>query len=342
MKEFGSDFHFVEKFFIDKGSSLNDFFPNHYLFADGRHAIIQIMQEYKLKRLWVPQYFCYEVIESLRLANIEIAFYIDYPGFQEKEVIYKIPFQKGDVLLRVNYFGMRNFRSEKEIPIPVIEDHTHNLLSFWALNSDAEWCIASLRKTLPLASGGIAWSPQGKTIKFMPKSSNLNNWISENRWKAMRMKSAYLATGLNLQKEAFREIMISTEEKYLTLPVSGIDKETQKYLDNFDVYSWYKEKCVNWTVLETKFGSKIESFQSENSSDVMFSWIILAPSRFLREQIRQSMIKSSIYPAVLWQVPLSCDKQVIDISERILSVHCDARYILSDINEMAERLMSIL
>lgn len=60
----------------------------------------------------------------------------------------------------MNYFGLRTSRSNQSLPIPVIEDHSHDLLGRWPLYSDADWCIASIRKTLPTIEGGMVWSPK--------------------------------------------------------------------------------------------------------------------------------------------------------------------------------------
>ena len=161
MKEFGSDFHLIDSF-LSKRAHLTDVYREVVLMADGRQCIVTLIQQYGWKRMWMPEYFCYEVIATIaKQTGIEIVYYLDLPKGNDGMMVEALPYQNGDVLFRVNYFGMRDFRSNKNIPIPVIEDHSHDLLGHWALYSDADWCIASLRKTLPLPEGGMMWSPKG-------------------------------------------------------------------------------------------------------------------------------------------------------------------------------------
>ena len=121
----------------------------------GRQTIVALIAQHQWKRIWLPVYFCYEVVDTIRQTGIELLFYPDYPGAYDQNIVSELPYKKGDVLLRMNYFGLRTRRSNQSLPIPVIEDHSHDLLGRWSLYSDADWCIASIRKTLPTVEGGM-------------------------------------------------------------------------------------------------------------------------------------------------------------------------------------------
>ena len=165
MKEFGSDFHFIQTDGY-QDNSLSVFYPSANYYADGRQALIHLYHSQSWQRLWVPEYFCYDVIASLKKAGLDLRFYADYPGYRDDsktlEAIQRNGYFKPyDAILRVNYFGTRSYRSIEKLNIPVVEDHTHDLIGGWAMNSHADWCIASLRKTLPIPEGGMLWSPVG-------------------------------------------------------------------------------------------------------------------------------------------------------------------------------------
>jgi hypothetical protein len=172
MIEFGSDFHFINSF-NGKGNSLQDFYPKANYYADGRQALIDLYRSQGWQRLWVPEYFCYDVIASLKEAGLELAFYVDYPGNNDNLNL-NVNFRAGDALLRVNYFGLRGYRSTEKLMVPVVEDHTHDLIGDWAINSHADWCIASLRKSLPVPEGGMLWSPMGLKLPKAPVASEEN------------------------------------------------------------------------------------------------------------------------------------------------------------------------
>lgn len=343
MREFGSDFHFVDNFNSGR-NTINDFYPNHLLFADGRQTIIWLVQKYKWKRLWMPEYFCWEITESIKKhSNVEICTYPDFPMANDRELIAGIPFKKGDALLRMNFFGMRAFRSNKGIPVPVIEDHSHDLIGNWARQSDAVFCMASLRKSLPIAEGGILWS-NTENLK-----GNLN-YISENqklatvRWKAMKSKQEYLISEseedkLLEKKQCFREAFTSTEDNLDELEISSIDSTTESYLKKFNIIDWYKAKVDNWKILKEKCdSSNFSALVPESHECFPFSFAIVCKDKLLREALRQLLIKNSVYPAVLWNVPKQCSQKIVDLSNKVLSIHCDGRYSTSDIEELIKRI----
>ena len=185
--------------------------------------MIDLYRSQGWQRLWVPEYFCYDVIASLKEAGLELRYYADWPGKDDGEND-NLDLRQGDAILRVNYFGMRSYRSVEKLPVPVVEDHTHDLIGGWAMNSHADWCIASLRKTLPIPEGGMLWSPVGLRLPEMPERSEENERIAVTRWEAMRLKARYLA-GEDVEKAAFRAGFVDTEEYFDRAEVCALDRD---------------------------------------------------------------------------------------------------------------------
>ena len=215
MIEFGSDFHYVEERGGGK-NTLQNFFTSANYYADGRQALIHLYRSQGWQRLWVPEYFCYDVVASLRETGLELRFYTDYPDdHDDSKTLENIQrnglFRPTDAVMRVNYFGTRSYRSPEKLMVPVVEDHTHDLIGDWALRSNADWCIASLRKSLPIPEGGMLWSPVGLRLPEQPALSDENEKIAAIRWEAMKLKADYLE-GRFGDKEAFRKKFTETEE----------------------------------------------------------------------------------------------------------------------------------
>ena len=342
MREFGSDFQIVKSYQVEK-ALLMGIFHDEVLFADGRHCIEALIRQYCWKRLWMPSYFCYNIIEYLQKnTGIEIVFYIDYPGNDDRKTISELGFQEGDVLLRMNYFGLRSFRSTKGIPVPVIEDHSHDLIGDWARNSDADWCIASLRKIIPIPEGGIVWSPKGYKLDFHPEQSSSNMALAQKRWQAMEEKRKYLV-GLLDDKNSFRELYLETEDALDNLEISSIDERSKVFLHHFDLDAWYKAKYRNWKVLSKLSLTKgIRVLLPESEGLTPFSCIVLFENHSERERVKKKLIDSSIYPAVLWNVPENVDREVSSISMRMLSIHCDGRYNESEMQYLLNTINTII
>ena len=341
MREFGSDYHLLDNYFSNR-ASLQRIYPDAIFYANGRQCLRALIEQNGWQRIWLPQYFCYEVINAVQATGIQIAYYVDYPTCDDVCNIFKLNFETGDVLFRVNYFGLRNYRDEKYISIPVIEDHSHDLLGHWALYSNADWCIASLRKSLPIAEGGMLWSPKGKKIEEVSKSISENESIAEIRWEAMEQKSMYLEEKISSKNE-FRKKFINTEEAQSTLPLSSIDSRSIEYLAHFDINAWCNSKKKNWKYLNDMFLKDINVLSPEDGFCNPFSFVVLMNDIETRELVYKNLIQASIYPAILWKIPsdITVASAVDDISGRILSIHCDGRYTENDIHELSCKLKQI-
>ena len=334
MKEFGSDFHYLP-IQESRSRTIKDFFPDALHYACGRHPIIDLYKKNNWKRLWVPEYFCYDVLSSLEQNGVNWQSYRDYPLANESEIVRSLPFEEGDALLRMNYFGLRSRRSNHGIPVPVVEDHTHDLIGDWAINSDADWCIASLRKTLPLAEGGMLWSPKGLKLQEPPQIVSENTDLASSRWEAMRKKTLYLNDKIE-DKSEFRSVFLSTEEQFDVMSVSSIDKETLDYLSRFDVEQWYGRKKNNREVLVESFSNISIVLEPEGPVCNPFSLTLLFDSESARNDFRKYLINSCVYPAILWNVPENASPEVNDFSKRMLSVHCDGRYNSNDMMQLRD------
>lgn len=345
MKEFGSDFHYVEPA-GGHGNALYDVYPRANYYADGRQALIHLYRSEGWKRLWVPEYFCYDVIASLKEAGLELRFYADYPGFREdgktlEAIQRKGYFKPGDALLRVNFFGTRSYRGVEKLNIPVVEDHTHDLIGGWAINSRAEWCIASLRKTLPIPEGGMLWSPLGLRMPEQPDPSEENENIAVKRWGAMKLKARYLAEE-NVKKAVFRSGFVDTEEFFDRVEVCALDSDSKEYLKMFDVLDWYNMKRDNWELLKDIKKEGVRVIMPENMGCYPFSLVLLFDALDERYRVRKELIENEIFPAILWDVPSPTEGEIFEFSRKMLSIHCDGRYTKDEILQMRSIIESVL
>ena len=342
MKEFGSDFHKCDEAFRDGKNHLRILGCARY-FACGRYAIDAIIQKEGWKRIWMPAYFCYEIIEHIKGTGIEVVLYDDYPlNANDGEIVRSLPFLDGDVLFRTDYFGIRNWRSNEGIDVPVIEDHTHGLLTAWAVRSDADWCVASLRKSLPVAVGGILWSPRGHQLPEPMFASESCEMMAAERYEAMAQKKAYLNHSYGTEdedsreKDVFRAKYIESEESIDTLSLCGIDRESAEIVQNMDIQAWTDIKYRNWKTAVSLLKHNFDVLGGEVCGVWQpFSIVLLMKSPEERECLRKYLVGHRIYPAILWRMPEDGEfSEAKDFSDRMLSIHCDARYGQSEIGEM--------
>lgn len=71
-----------------------------------------------------------------------------------------------------------------------------------------------------------------------------------------------------------------------------------------------------------------------------FNAILLFPSKAVRDKYRLRLIESNIYPAIHWELSNAASKDIIELSNRIMTIPVDHRYNKEDINNIAEVLLS--
>jgi len=345
MIEFGSNFHYIN--FKNKGNSL---FNNNYekrYFADGRLAlkalIIDQIINNNWKCLWVPEYFCYHVIESIRSTGIELKFYPDYPLADDISLINSLSFNEGDVILRVNYFGVRGFRDNSKINIPVIEDHSHDLISDWALKSNADYCFASLRKTIPIPNGGILWSPLNHTLPAQLDSTKENEIITYQKLCAMLLKKIYLEEQ-SISKDIYRCLFRESEESLNIMELSGISLFVKKMIENINIEDFYKKGKNNWNLIYEDLKHIFNILKPEESCNnfTPFSIILIFDNIIQRNQFREKLIENNIYPVILWEIPEGHTEIVNKFSNNMLSLYCDGRFSKRDIRQMIKKIKSLV
>ena len=341
MKEFGSDFHIVSDFDCVKNINFPTLGGQYY--SCGRQALEALINYQRFNRIWFPEYYCHDIINYIiRRTNIRVKFYYDNPLVDDSSEIGKLTFKRGDALVRMNYFGIRGFRDEFNIDVPVIEDHSHDVLGGWALNSNADWCIASLRKIFPIAEGGVIWSPKRLIYPHSPILTRQNQLLAKKRWLAMKLKYDYLFDDNKSSKEKYRELFLDTENSLDNLDLSTIDEKSKDKLTHIDLSKWNQIKQDNINSIKSILSSstsKVSFLSKENEKCNEFSLILTFKTSQERDFVRQKLISNNVYPAILWNVPSTMSQKTQYFSHRTLSIACDGRYSKKDMLLLSDILL---
>lgn len=344
--EAGSEFHWMP---LAHGSRKPYYLTAANLYSCGRSALAGILQYGRevlgWKRLWIPSYYCPEVVETIFATGISAEFYFDSPMDQ---VIVPRDILPGDAILIVNFFGVKSREEYEEIfrlEIPVIEDHSHDPWSLWVMQSQASYLTASLRKTLPIPDGGATWSNIGSHLPPQPAQKGQSSNVSVEKIEAMLLKTLYLAGKIS-DKERYLELFNSAKHN---LCLSTVDQQcgeepiselSKGILTSFPWRGWRAKRLANYRrlrqqVLE-KSGMKI--LESNDRDVCPFMMTVLFSTRKKRDQMKKRLIKNSIYPAIIWPIEEShawASERAKILSGQILSIHCDGRYSLTDMDKIA-------
>jgi hypothetical protein len=349
--EQGSEYHLMPQ----RGESAKDLPWGETVacFGTGRDALRGLIADSQSKRgwrrLWVPSYFCQEVVASLQTTGIDLAVYPDGPECSTPDFRYAT-FGRGDALFVVNFFGLRDEPTYDRVPrdaVAIIEDHAHDPWSVWARNSKADWCVASLRKTLPMPDGGVLWSPVDHPLPSEPASTDERQRASLEKLAAMTLKSLYLEGAFD-GKELFRRLATSGESRIASGEVSGMTDWSRALLRAFPTGTWREQRRINQRVLSSALSGipSVTVLQPQDAVDgCPFSGILLFDAAQRRDHVRERLMALRVYPVILWPlespVVPGIPPENVDFSRRMLSIHCDMRYGREDMLRVAEMIRLI-
>lgn len=350
--EHGSEFHWLES--LPAPADISPWDDGGLLYGSGRDAMLALLQHGRAtrgwKRLWLPDYFCQEVAAALATV-LPLEIYDDTP-LQETPFFDNNAFALGDVVLWVSFFGLRAGPANLVLPkgVELIEDYTHDPWAPGAFASEADWTLASLRKTLPVPDGGALWSLRGHEMPPTSPLSDVRRVASLEKLSAMLLKSLYLQ-GHAVEKDAFRALALSGEEHIASGDASAMPEWTAQLLNTFPVAEWRRARACNHralceavvgapgvTILVPSRGPSSEDAEWPPRLACPFSGIAVFDTTERRDQVRRQLIAERIYPAILWSMENPAVPRVspgaLDLSRRMLSVHCDARYSESDMERV--------
>ena len=344
--EVGSEFDWSHDFINPLGETAN--LPSDYeLFSTGCASLFgleKILNQKRDKklRLHLPCFFCMEAASKLAKA-FDICWYRDLPT-QKNPDFDTLDASCGDLVLAVNLFGVKSPEvwydwQEKHDDVILVEDHSHDPFSTWALQSKADYAMASLRKTLPVPDGAIIWS--GKNLP-LPKASKSESDGAYKRLSAMLLKRAYLNGG-NVSKDTYRQLEIESQESLDDVSNDRISAFSANVLSSLDVKQFRRRREANIKHFLNLALSKQEKnwqplFSSWENGSVPFNSIIVCLNREVRDSLRKYLIAKSIFPPIHWPQPhsgmTSNDLEAIDLSNRILTIPTDQRYSLDDVTRV--------
>jgi hypothetical protein len=349
--EQGSDYHWMgEETSVPLKYERHPWEPDHQDFACGRDAFHTLLlhgrQTRGWKRLLVPAYYCQHVVASLLRSGLDIVPYsVDCLSRAMPSEL--PPLHQGDVLLIVNFFGICEPVARPELAaqgIEIIEDHTHDPWSDWAWHSTADWCVASLRKTLPLPDGAVLWSPARHAMPLQSEASHARNSASAERLAAMWLKRLYLGGG-DVGKESFRPLYALTEQTLHDPGPSAMTPWSKALLHNLPLSAMRARRLTNGEVLRQALedAGELDIITTGLSERLVpFSCVVALPARSIRDNVRKELLRERIYPAVLWPLDqpavAGIPHAAVSLSERMLSLHCDARYGADDMIRVAASL----
>ena len=310
-----------------------------------RHAIAALCSvQPQRTRLWLPTFFCSEVARFCA-SVAEIREYRDDCRWSEPDWKSLQP-EPRDLVLAVNYFGVRSrepWRAwQARNACILVEDHTQDPFSTWALESNAPYAVCSLRKTLPVPDGAMLWSPQNRPLPPPPKEGH---WLGSTlKAGAMMFKRRYLEGSVSAEtKLRYREWQLEGERQLSQAPMSTMSPISEAVLARGVPKVWRDRRIENaHTLLDGLEGwdAAKPAFSSCPAGHAPFDLPYVFPSESVRDFYQQALQQQNIFCPVEWPADTS-DRNATELSSCILSIPIDHRYSKIDMEKIATAALSI-
>lgn len=352
--EIGSEYWKFEGNLIKDNSKFWNLGKDTTFLLSGRTAIFyvlkNILKHKKIRKVYMPSYSCYSMIQAFKDLEIEVEYYDVY--FNEI-LKYNIDLENdSDIFFAMNYFGysdtnmesyIKNFKEKGKI---VIEDITHSILSKKRYSEYSDFLIASLRKWFPISSGAIAVNM--KEVFDLELSENTNEALIYLKTSAMENKKNYINKSeksnlidSNKEKNIFLK-EYSESNKILETDYQNykIDEHSYKILMGIDIEEIIIKRRKNVKLIYEKLSKniKIKFLVNNFKEDDCLLFVPIILNHKDRDDLRKFLIENKIYLPIHW--PL--EEKINNIFDKELSLICDQRYSKKQIEEYIEIIVKYL
>lgn len=338
----------------------NNFFENLYpiegdirYLMSGRCAIYYALEDLKLtdkkQVAYVPIYTCETVLDPFIKAGYQLIFYgidRDMRPIFDYSLIDKI-----SVISICGYYGFCNYDRNfvkicSDRGVKVIEDATHSIFSSDGINPYCDYVVGSLRKWIGVPSGGFAIKTTGKfslsliepdethlamrSNSMTVKKNILKNPSKYNDQELIDANSIFWDAELMLRKifDSYRS-----------------DEQSVFIMKHFDVQSLIEKRRSNYQYL-------LDNIAHNARLEIIFPVLPkeTVPSHFTiyakdRNTIQKFLMENGVQTTAYWPkgplINLDGHDDAAYIYDHVLSIPCDQRYDLKDMQYICDLLKFI-
>lgn len=342
MKEIGSEYWAIE---LETSNNNLDFLnigKDYKLLMSGRTAIDYVINDINdsKKIVYMPNYCC----ESMVQPFIDNGYTVEFYNVDVLNNVYDINIDFDcSIFFAMSYFGFSISNMDKYINIlskkgiVIIEDITHRFLCDINHSNKADYLICSLRKWFPIISGGIAINMKN-VFKNDIGNYIINDNYVETKKTAMNLKRKYIEDSIEINKNEFLELYYMSNEMIKDYKNQKIDIISLNILRHIDINSIKKYRINNYKIIlkKLKKNKKIKLLYNYQKGDCPLFVPIIIDNR---DNIRKQLIDHSIYLPIHWP---NFNKFNNEIYNHELSLICDQRYSINDIEKYIDELIKIV
>ena len=295
-------------------------------FNSARNAILFIIRVRNYKKVYIPDYLCDCISNTLENEGIE---YSQYTINEDYSFKYSSKFGLNDdeCIFIVNYFGMYsneeilNFKKKFK---NIIIDNTQSFFQYPVAGIDT---VYSCRKYFGVPDGAYCYCDIGKEAYL-----NLDNDCSYDRFR-------HLLGRFSIDANSFYDSFLENEEKINGLNINKMSSMTSNILRSLDYYMLSEKRRRNFEVLNCEL-KKINRLEVCN-----FAGNFMFPLRVDNAQsLRNLLIENKIYTPILWSCLLADefkDSIAFILARDTIFLPVDQRYSEDDMLDLSSLVLSL-
>lgn len=294
-------------------------YPGAREFQSARAAFLALLRAGRPSRVWMPYYICSTMLDSLRQAGVEVAFYRIDKRFHLNE---DVRLQDGEWLVYVDYFGIRTQYAksllERFDPRRVVIDASQ------ALFSPPFDCLATLyspRKFLGIPDGGLLVTSLAVEAPESIDDGSFGRTFSRLKRMAFSPEEAY-ADHLAEEKTLFDQ-----EPRRM----SGL---TKRILAGIDYEEVRRVRKRNFAHLH----DRLKHYNALAIEPDEINGALCYPLLTQRAGLRDCLIKNRIFVPTYWNDVLKLvSPSALEtlLVQEIIPLPCDQRYGEKDMDRVA-------
>jgi hypothetical protein len=324
--------------FEGEGQAPPPFFSgNISLLANARSGVWLLVKLLKPNRVWLPSFLCHTILDGVSCAGHEAKFYAVNDDFRISYMEWVGDICQGDLVVLIDFFGWPCDPACKAAIHAnggyILEDACQSMLTE-GIGNDSDFLLISPRKFLGVPDGAVLKSNRlDIDLKSIALTEAPHAWWLDS-FASMVLRREFDRYG---NDRTWYEYYRRFDANH---PIGSyaMSQLSHVLLHNFNYEAISKKRIDNYRFLLDKLG-RFALFPDLPAGVVPIGF----PVRFKnRDRLLQALFKVGIYPPVHWRitgiVPL-CFSKSHELSAEIMTLPCDQRYDIEDMDRMAESLL---
>ena len=286
-------------------------------------------------QVWMPSYLCNALLLAVDTTKTAVRFYEVDSHLQISSLEWLTLIKPNDLIIFIDYFGFpcnrALLKNAKDKGAWILEDASQALLSE-DVGKFSDFTLFSPRKFLGVPDGGIlSFNERNIKIRDIKLSRPPDKWWLKAFSATLLRRDFDLYGVSNNWFELFQEA-----EAEVPVGNYAMSEFSQTLLNQcFDFSTIAQIRVENYNCL-AKWLSKLAIFPDLLPGVIPLGFPIITKNR---DQIRQALFGHHIYPPVHWNIKGVIPEhfeQSHELSNRIMTLPCDQRYNILDMERIAK------